>query len=137
MADITLTTSATARVVESIEQCTLIAAENISPGQAVRIDPSSGRFTLANATSASEARVYGIACGGHTIPAGYPVTAIRRGVVDAYIFNGSYDAPVYLSNTDGTLADAAGTVNVVIGRVLPAAAASLGAGNSKLLLINL
>jgi hypothetical protein len=31
----------------------------------------------------------------------------------------AFDAPVYLSDTDATLADTAGTVSTVIGRVVP------------------
>lgn len=136
MADIT--PSATAiMVVESFEQCTLPAAEAIAPGQAVRIDTSTGRFTLANATTAAEARVYGVAVGSHNIPAGYPVTAIRRGVLAGYTLNGAYDAAVYLSNNDGALADAAGTVSTPVGRVLPATASTLGSAASKLLLLHL
>ena len=137
MADITPTTAAVVTVVESLEQATLPAQEAISPGQAVRIDPATGRFTLANATSAAEARIYGVAVGNHSIPAGYPVTAIRRGVLGGYTISAQYDAPVYLSNTDGALADAAGTVSVVAGRVLPGSAATLGSAQAKLLLLHL
>ena len=136
MADIT-PNSAGIAVAESFEQCTLIAAEAINPGQAVRIDPASGRFTLANATSASEARVYGIAVGSHAIPSGYPLTAIRRGVLSGFTLNGLYDSALYLSNTDGALADAAGTVSVVVGRVLPGTAQTLGSALAKLLLVHL
>ena len=137
MAELSMLNADTLRVVESFEQCTLVAGETITPGQAVRIDTSSGRFTKANAGSAPEARIYGIAVGSHIIPAGYPLTAIRRGVVDGFDLTAAYDAAIYLGNTDGALADAAGTVNVVVGRVLPATAQPIGSDSSKLLLINL
>lgn len=137
MAELSLNNASTLRVVESLEQCTLVAGESLSPGQAVRLDTATGRFTKANATSASEARVYGIAVGSHDIPAGYPLTAIRRGVVEGYAITSLYDAPIYLGNTDGALADAAGTVSVVVGRVLPGSAQPLGSASAKLLLINL
>lgn len=136
MADITPSATAV-MVVESFEQCTLITAEAVAPGQAVRIDTTNGRFTLANATTAAEARVYGVAVGGHNIPAGYPVTAVRRGVLAGFTLNGAYDAAVYLSNTDGALADAAGTVSTPVGRVLPAGGGTLGSSAAKLLLLHL
>lgn len=104
MADITPSTLV--GVVEATQSRTLPAGEAITAGQAVRIDTSTGKFTKANATSEAEARVYGIAA--NTAAAGFPVQAVRRGVLD--IGNGlggmSYDADVYLSNTDGGIADA-------------------------------
>lgn len=137
MADIALVTSNRVEVVESFEQMTLPAAEALSPGNAVRLDTSSGKFTKANGTSAAEARIYGIACGTHAIAAGMPVTAVRRGVLGGFNFSQAYDAAIYLSDTDGTLADAAGTVSTVVGRVVPGTAEALGAAFAKLLYVHL
>ena len=138
MADLSLVTTAKLEVVDSIEQMTLPTAEVCSPGQAVRIDTSTGKFTKANGSSAGEARIYGIVVGGVANVAGQPVTAIRRGVVDGYDISAlAYDAAVYLSDTDGALADAAGTVSTVVGRVIPATSQPLGTANDKLLLISL
>lgn len=136
MANIALVTADTLHVVESIIQMTLPAAEAITAGQAVRLDTSSGKFTLANGTDAAESRIYGIAV--KTTAAGMPVTAIRKGVLEGYNLSGdAYDAPVYLSDTDGTLAQGNGTVTVVVGRVIPATAAALGAAYDKLLFVDL
>lgn len=136
MANIALVTADTLHVVESIIQMTLPAAEAITAGQAVRIDTTSGKFTLAKGTEAGEARIYGIAV--KTTAAGMPVTAIRKGVLEGYNLSGdAYDAPVYLSDTDGTLAQGNGTVTVVVGRVIPATAAALGAAYDKLLFVDL
>lgn len=134
MADIALTTAGRVEVVESFEQMTLPAAEAIVAGDAVRLDVSSGKFTGANGTTAAEARIYGIAL--KSAAAGIPVTALRRGVLDGFaLASQAYDAAIYLSDTDGTLADAAGTVSTVVGRVIPAASVSIGTALDKLLLV--
>lgn len=137
MANIALATANRIEVVESIEQMTLPAAETIAPGSPVRLDTTTGKFTNANATLAAEARIYGIATGTHSIVAGMPVTAVRRGVLDGYTFTQAYDAAIYLSDTDGTLADAAGTVSTVVGRVVPGASELLGGSFAKLLHVGL
>ncbi len=137
MALITLQTASRVEVVESIEQMTLLAAETITPGACVRIDTSTGKFTNGNGTSAAEARIYGIAVGSHDIPAGMPVTAVRMGTLDGFSFSQAYDAAIYASDTDGRLGDAAGTVSVVVGRVVPGAAEPLGGALAKLLQVHL
>ena len=137
MANIALVAANTVAIVESIHQMTLPAAEVIVPGAPVRLDVSTGRFTNANGTTAAEARVWGIATGKHATVAGTPLTAIRRGVIDGYNFTQAYDAAIYLSDTDGTLGDTAGTVSTVIGRVIPATATTLGTAYDKLLSVEL
>ena len=105
MALIALDTAAKVEVVESIEQMTLPAAETIVPGAPVRLDTSTGKFTNSNGTDAAESRTYGIAVGTHSIVAGMPVTAVRRGVLSGFTFSQAYDAPIYVSDTDGRLGD--------------------------------
>src|SRR5438105_4865102 len=124
MANVSLVTADRVRIVESIEQLTLPAAEAITAGMPVRIDTTTGKFTAANGSSAGEARVYGIAVS--TVAAGFTVTAIRRGVMDGWDFTSqAYDAALYLSDTDGRVGDAAGTVSTVLGRVIPGTATTL------------
>lgn len=133
MADIALATASKVEVVESIEQMTLPAAEAITAGAPVRID-TNGKFTNANGTTSAEASVYGIAT--KTAPAGFGLTAIRRGVLDGFTFSGAYNVAVYLSDTDGRLADAAGTVAARIGWIIPAWSQALGTAADKLLLVD-
>lgn len=136
MALIALTTADRVEVVESIEQHTAPAAEAITAGAPVRIDTTAGTFTNANGTAAGEARAYGIAT--RTVAAGEPVTAIRKGVMDGFNLSAqAYDLPIYLSDTDGRLGDVAGTVSVVVGRVIGGHAQPLGTAADKLLLVNL
>lgn len=136
MTAIAVSVSNKVEVVESFLQMTLPAAEAISAGQAVRLDTSTGKFTKSNGTSTGEARIYGIAT--KTVAAGEPLTAIRKGVLDGYALASlNFDAKVFLSDTDGTLADAAGTVEVVIGRVIPATGVTLGTAYDKVLFVDL
>lgn len=136
MANISLVTANKVEVVESIIQMTLPAAEAITAGAPVRLDTSTGKFTNANGTTTSENRVYGIAT--KTVAAGLPVTAIRKGVLDGYdLSSPAYDAPIYLSDTDGRLGDTAGTVSTVVGRVIPGTATTLGTAYDKLLFVDL
>lgn len=138
MANLSLVTANKLEVVESIEQFTEVTAEAVNPGQAARLDTSNGKLTKANATVAAEARILGVAVGSKANTAGEPTTIIRKGVVDGFDLSSlAYDAAVYLSNTDGTLADTAGTVSTVVGRVIPGSATTLGTAKDKLLLIDL
>lgn len=136
MANVVLKTANRVEIVESIQQMTLVAAEAIVPGAPVRID-TAGKFTNANGTTTTENRVWGIAVGQKAIAAGVAVTAVRRGVLDGYTFSQAYDAPIYLSDTDGTLGDSAGTVSTIVGRVIPGTSVTLGTSPDKLLSVEL
>ena len=137
MTNLALVTANKVSVVESLEQMTLPALEAITAGMPVKIDPTTGKFCIANGSSAGEARIYGIAT--KTVAAGLPVTAIRHGVLDGVALSAvAYDAPIYASDTDGTLADSAGTVTTaIVGRVIPATGAVIGAAFDKLLLVDI
>lgn len=136
MANIALVADSTGGVMESIQQTTSPCAEDIPPRSPVRFD-ANGKFTLANGTDATEANLYGISSNVKTVKAGFPVTAIRRGVLDGFDFTQAYGAAIYLSDTDGRLADDAGTVSVRVGRVIPAHAQTLGNAPDKVLSIEL
>lgn len=133
MADIAVATAGSIHIVESIQQKTLPATEAIVAGAPVRIN-TDGKWTNANGTTTGEARVWGIAT--RSAAAGEAVTAVRRGTLDGYTFSQAYDAAIYLSDTDGRLADAAGTVSTVIGRVVPGTAV-VGSTYDKLLSVEL
>lgn len=136
MATIALVTANRVEVVESIKQMTLPAAEAITAGAPVRLDTTNGKWTNANGSSAAEARVWGIAT--RTVVAGEALTAVRNGVMDGWDLSGlAYDATVYLSDTDGRLDTAAGTVSTVIGRVIPATSPALGTAYDKVLGVEL
>lgn len=110
-------TAARVKPVLIIEQETKPAAEAILRGQYVRLD-TSGKWALGNGTTTGEVGVGGgIAL--RDVHAGESLTALRKGIVD--IGDGftalAYGAPVYLSDTDGALDTAAGTITKQIGYV--------------------
>lgn len=109
--------------------------EALSAGEAIKINTSTGKYTPANGTDAAEARAIGLALTTATY-AGQAITVIKKGIVDVgdALDGLNYDQAVYLSDTDGTLADAAGTVSVVVGRVVPGWGATTA---DKLLLVDL
>jgi hypothetical protein len=136
MTVIALVTANRVEIVESVRQMTLPTAEAVTAGAPVRLDASTGKFTNANGSSAGEARIWGIAT--RTAAAGEALTAIRNGVLDGFDLSSmNYDATVYLSDTDGRLDTAAGTVSTVVGRVIPGTGVTLGTALDKVLSVEL
>lgn len=119
MADLTLT-EAQIGMVDPSKAITIqgIAAAAITAGTPFYINATTGKATAADASAAGTAGVRGIAT--TSVGAGSPVTGLRKGGLYGFDLSGEdYDAAIYLSDTAGKLADAAGTVSVVVGRVLP------------------
>lgn len=116
--------------VKVFEQVTAPINETVAAGQYVRFNTSTGKLELGNGSSSGEAAKGGLALTGGV--AGETITAVVSGWVD--IGNAlsalAFNASVYLSDTDGTLADGAGTSSRVVGRVYP----SWGATSSDKLL---
>jgi hypothetical protein len=134
--EIALVTANQVTIVESIMQTTAPAGEAITPGAPVRFD-ANGAFVNGNATDATENNLYGIATGKKAIPAGWPVTAIRIGVLDGFALTAmAYGDPVYVSDTDARLSTVTGTTKAIVGMVIPATANVLGAARDKLMSIN-
>lgn len=94
------------------------AAVDVTAGQAGHIN-ANGKGALADADGASPAnRFRGIYL--QTVKAGQPVDLLIDGWLQGYDLSAlAYDAPVYVSNTAGALADAAGTTSLLAGRVFP------------------
>lgn len=134
MALIALATADRVSVVESLQQMTLPAGAAVTAGAPVRID-TNGKFIPALGDDATNARMYGVAT--KTVASGMPVTAIRKGLMDGFTLAGAYNSAVYLSDTAGRLGDAAGTVSVEVGRVVPGTSTTLGTAADKLLLVDL
>lgn len=95
----------------------LIAAEAITAGQPVYMT-AAGKAGVADANASGKQQVRGIAL--YSVAAGKPVACLRRGYIAGYVLTGvDYDAPLYLSDTAGSLDDGAGTMTVIVGRVAP------------------
>lgn len=106
--------------VKVYEQVTAPVGEAVTAGQYVRFNTSTGKLELGNGSSSGEAAKGGLAL--TSAVAGETVTAVISGLVDIgnALSSINFNASVYLSDTDGTLADAAGTSSRVVGRVYPA-----------------
>lgn len=92
------------------------AAETITAGQAVFVD-TNGKIQLADANASGEQQCAGIALNGGG--AGQAIDVLKRGRVYGFTLSGAYFSAAYLSDTAGALADAAGTLSVPMGRVVP------------------
>lgn len=106
-------------LVESIEQLHGVLGETVTAGQYVRHNTTTGAWELGKDTDTTEGRMGGIALNGGI--SGQGVDVLREGTVDlGDAFTGmTFDDIVYLSDTDGTLADAAGSTGRVVGSVVP------------------
>ncbi len=101
------------------KQFTGPAGQAINAGQYVRFNTTTGKVELGNGSSAAEARAGGIAL--KSVVAGETVTFLADGILDvgAALAALTYDDIIFLSDTDATLADTAGTVTLVVGRTIP------------------
>jgi len=119
-------TAANVRVVRRADehQHTAPAGEAITAGQYMRFS-TAGKFELGNATSAGEVGDGFIA--EKSVAINEAVTGLKGPCVldvgDA-LSGIAYGVSVFLSDTDGVLADAAGTVSTVVGKVVPGWAGS-------------
>jgi hypothetical protein len=121
-------------VVESVEQMTLIAAVAITAGQHLAID-ATGKFTQGDSAALATAKSYGIATS--SVPAGYPVTAVAKGVLNGFNLTAqAYGAPIYCNPT-GAIGDAAGTESRVIGLVVPVRSQVPGTAPAKALRVSM
>ena len=118
MADITVTAANVGRPHPSTDEVyTMIASVAITAGQAVYIVAADCKVALADGNVAAADQGRGIALAAAAI--GEPVPVLIRGFVSGFsvsALNG--DVFVYLSDTAGALADAAGTLEVRMGRIV-------------------
>ena len=116
MADIALTAAQIEPLFAAqAEIYNFIAGGTITKGQAVYMD-SAGKVQVADANAAGLQQAVGIALEG--VVAGQAVSVLKRGHVAGFTLTSqAFDDGVYLSDTAGAVADAAGTLEVPVGRV--------------------
>lgn len=100
-----------------------IAAATIEAGQPLYLVAATGKWGLADANGSGKQQFRGIAL--NDAGAGQAVSVLKCGTLAGFTLTGDYDSAVYLSDTVGELADAAGTMEVIVGRVVPLSDASL------------
>ncbi|HPT99074.1 MAG TPA: hypothetical protein PLU39_14500 [Armatimonadota bacterium] len=139
MADISLAAAGKMRLLESNRQSTCVAGEDLTAGDAVRLIPSgngAGRVVKAQADTDANARVFGIAT--RSVKAGMPVTVLMEGVLDGYDFGTrDFGGTLFLSNTAGRIADAAGTVSKKLGYILAVPVTRVGQSYDRALYVQI
>lgn len=119
MADITVTAAKVACANEDISEIVDVTlAETVTAGQALYLVAATGKYGIADANDSGKQQARGIALKGGA--AGQTVPMLKKGPVYGFTLSGNYDSVAYLSDTAGALADSAGTMTVVVGRVVPA-----------------
>jgi hypothetical protein len=118
MADIALTAAQIAPVFpKEAEIYAFEAAVTITAGQAVYVN-TSGKIDLADANGSGTLQFRGIALNGGG--AGQTIDVLKRGHVYGFTISAvAYDAPLFLSDTAGSIADGAGGTSINVGRVVP------------------
>ena len=136
MAQVALTTADALEIVESLEQHDGVCNVDISAGEIIRQDNTTGKWVKSLATTAANAR--GSYMATRTAKAGTGLTGLKRGVVDGFALSGlNYSAEVFVSDTAGQVADAAGTVSIQAGTVLGQFGEKIGTAPRKLLRVAL
>lgn len=117
MADLTIGTNGVSLVyADKAEIIDVIAVEAVTAGQPVYIT-TAGKAGVADANAAGKQQFRGIAL--KDTGAGKACPVLKRGFLSGFALSGvAYNGPVYLSDTAGSLADAAGTMTVNCGRVI-------------------
>lgn len=118
MADIVVTAAKVGRVRPGEDEVLPVKlAATVTAGQ-VLYQNSSGTFDLADANGSGTLQARGVALEGGA--AGSWVPMMKRGWLDGYTVSSmNGDAVVYLSNTAGAFADAAGATTVICGLIIP------------------
>lgn len=136
MATVALDTAGVVQVIEwpdPPDAVTLKCSVALVGGTLAR-ENSSGDWEQALATSAAAgAGAYLLLRSG---AAGEQVTGIKRGTVDGYTVSQAQNANLFMSDT-GTVADAAGTASIQVGRVLAGKANLLTAAADKVVRIDI
>lgn len=95
----------------------VVANETVANGNAAYL-ASTGKYGKADANAAGKQQFRGIFL--QPAGSGQGTSILERGAIGGFDVSGmAYDALVYLSDTAGALADAAGTMTVPVGRVVP------------------
>jgi hypothetical protein len=92
-----------------------VAAVAVTQGQTA-YQTTSGTWGVGACNTSGKQQIRGIYL--NAAGAGQAVSILKRGLVGGYTLAGAYDSAVYGSDTAGALADAAGTVNALVGRVV-------------------
>lgn len=119
MTDIVVTAAQVKRVYPDRDEVIDVTASTaVTAGQPVYQVTASGKYAAADGSAAGTAQVRGLALKDAAANETFPM--LIRGVVAGFTLTAqTFDDRVYLSDTNtGILADSAGTVSIVVGRVI-------------------
>lgn len=137
MADLTLTTANKVNVGSSGPnvQFTGVAGAAIVAGSPVVFDGTGDLLFPSDANDAAKDGVAGIAT--RTCAIGEACTCLRSGFMDGWSNLPVPGSLVFVSDTAGALADAAGTLSLTVGIVIPVSATALGVAHDRVLLVQI
>jgi hypothetical protein len=116
MADVTVTAAQVSPLYPRFAEIyPVVFAETVTAGQ-ILYQTSAGTFGVADANVAGKQQARGIATEGGG--AGQGGSMLVRGHCAGFTVSQAYDAQLFLSDTAGAVADAAGTMSVPIARVV-------------------
>lgn len=136
MSAIALVTADKLHVVESIEQMTGVCGADITAGQLIRPNASTGLWALSDANNSAD--VDNTYMATRTAKSGTALTGLKRGTVDGFDLSAlNYGVNVFLSDTAGGLDTTAGSNSKIVGQVVPAHSQRLGSSPDKILRVDL
>ena len=112
-----------------------IAAAAITAGMPVTFDGTNDTVWPSDANDAAKDGVAGIAT--RTAAIGEVVTCLRRGFMSGWSNLPAPGKAVFVSDTAGALADAAGTLSLAVGIVVPVFGQPLGTAADRVLLVEI
>jgi len=112
-----------------------VAAAAITAGSPVCFDGTNDTVWPSDANDAAKDAVAGIAC--RTVAIGETVTCLRRGYMSGWSNLPVPGSVVFVSDTAGALADAAGTLSLAVGVVFPVQGQPLGTAADRILLVEI
>ncbi len=116
--ELTITASEVA-LVRKVEAFEAVAGEDLTAGQLVRYDGSTGKVVKAAASSAANLG-YRIGIALKSVKSGRAITVLAKGIITlgtAPLSSVAWGAPIYASDTAGSIATSAGTVSKILGAV--------------------
>jgi len=129
MADLSLVTEDTLSLEKSYVQLTLVASEAIDAGEVLCIDPTTGKWALADSDDVDQLLYMAM----KSVASGESVTGVHQGVVDGFDLSElDYGAPVYLSDTAGAISSD-DTDTIQVGNVIPGQYPTLNTAYDKVL----
>lgn len=137
MSDYALTTAGVASI-DTLPhiQHTFVSGEAITAGAPVYMNTTTGRIYNSDANGSGTRQCMGIAS-ETALTSGVAITVVMQGFMSGWNFgSATFGSAVFVSDTVGAIADAAGTASIYVGELLPVNGTTLGTTADKALFVN-